>query len=196
MPLSIPGPATFIGVAGRGVDSLERAISLVPRVATLVASVEEVLVRIDLLVTDIETTRAQAQAVVERTDDTAGRAAELVARTGPLLDDLAPALEKMEPTITRLADTTDPDEVAAIVAMLDLLPDLVARFRDDIVPVLDTMGTVAPDLRDLLDVSRELNGMLAALPGLGRVRRRVEDKQELEDAHTATETPPPAPDRG
>jgi hypothetical protein len=50
----------------------------------------------------------------------------------------------------------------------------------DIVPVLDSLSTVAPDLHDLLDVSRELNEMLAKIPGMGRVKDRV-DKQQAED---------------
>jgi hypothetical protein len=50
----------------------------------------------------------------------------------------------------------------------------------DIVPVLDSLSTVAPDLHDLLDVSRELNEMLAKIPGMGRVKDRVEKQQEEE----------------
>ena len=47
-------------------------------------------------------------------------------------------------------------------------------------PVMTTLGTVAPDLHDLLDVSRELNEMLGKLPGLGRIKRRVEEEQAAE----------------
>jgi hypothetical protein len=39
---------------------------------------------------------------------------------------------------------------------------------------------VAPDLHDLLDVSRELNEMLAKLPGVGRVKRRINEQQEAQ----------------
>ena len=38
-------------------------------------------------------------------------------------------------------------------------------------------------LHDLLDVSRELNLMLARLPGMGRVKRRVDEQQELKEGH-------------
>jgi hypothetical protein len=53
----------------------------------------------------------------------------------------------------------------------------------DIIPVLDTLTTVSPDLHDLLDVSRELNLMLAKLPGMGRVMKRVDEQQEIEEGH-------------
>jgi hypothetical protein len=36
---------------------------------------------------------------------------------------------------------------------------------------------VAPDLHDLLDVSRELNDMLAGLPGIGRIKKRIDEEQ-------------------
>ena len=56
------------------------------------------------------------------------------------------------------------------------------RVERDVLPVMTTLGTVAPDLHDLLDVSRELNEMLGKLPGLGRIKRRVEEEQEAEQA--------------
>lgn len=209
MPLSIPGPSTLIGVAGKGVDSLERAIALVPRLTVIVTEVEALLTRVQAAVAGIELTQQRAQAVLERTEvvveDAAaltGQASALLDKMTPLADQLAPlaqdfepTLRQLEPTLRRIAETTDPDEVAAMVALIDLLPEVVGKFRDDIVPVLDTMGTVAPDLRDLLDVSRELNEMLAGVPGLGRLKRRAEEQQNLEDSYRAEEEPPSAPDR-
>jgi len=35
-----------------------------------------------------------------------------------------------------------------------------------------TLTSVAPDLHELLDVSRDLNEMLAKVPGLSRLRNR------------------------
>ena len=49
--------------------------------------------------------------------------------------------------------------------LIDHLPDLTERVERDVLPVMATLGTVAPDIHDLLDVSRELNEMLAKLPG-------------------------------
>ena len=56
----------------------------------------------------------------------------------------------------------------------------VEQAERDLLPVMRTLGTVAPDLHDLLDVSRELNGMLAKLPGMGRIKRRVDVQQGLD----------------
>jgi len=211
---SIPGPSALLGVAGKGYDALERAIGLVPRLDAVLTTVEALVARVDVLVdgieqtqdrastvvTDIEQTQARAATVVAAAADAAAHAEALTARVSPLLDAYEPTLQRLEPTLARLAESTDPDEVAAIVAMVDLLPELVAKMQTDIIPVLDTLATVAPDLRDLLDVSKELNEMLGALPGLGRVKRRIEKEQAAEDAesadaHLADEEPPKAPAR-
>jgi hypothetical protein len=94
-----------------------------------------------------------------------------------LLDALEPPLTSLQPTLDRLAESTHPSEVDAMVTLVDHLPALVLTFEKDLLPVLDTLGTVAPDLHDLLDVSRELNEMLGKLPGIGRIKRRVEEEQ-------------------
>ena len=52
-------------------------------------------------------------------------------------------------------------------------------------PVLTTLGTVAPDVHELLNVSRELNEILGKIPGVGRLKRRVEE-EEGEDETDAT----------
>ncbi len=191
MPLPFPGPSSLFGAAGKGLDAIEQALSLVPRLGVVVAEVEQIVARVQLVVSGIEQTQQRADAVVEQT-------AVLVGRAGPLVEQLEqfePTLLRLQPILERLAETTEPDEVAAIVAMVDLLPDLVDKCRDDIVPILDTLGTVAPDLRDLLDVSKELNEMLGAVPGLGRMKRKIEEQQDLEDDLRAEETPPRAPAR-
>jgi ABC-type transporter Mla subunit MlaD len=214
---TIPGPTTLFSVAGRGVDQVERALSLIPRVADAVSAVETLLARVDEVVTSIELARQEAQAVVDRVSAVADRAdavvdrvaaiaerAELIveqaagvtAQVAPLLDQFDPTLQQLHPILDRITTTTAPDEVAAVVEMVNLTPDLVAKLQTDIIPVLDTLGTVAPDVRDLLDVSKELNSMLAGLPGLGRIKRKVDDQQAAHDDYRADEEPPSSPDRG
>jgi len=148
-----------------------------------------------------------AQALVERTEVTRSRADELVAdlvpttqravallaaleptaeRASALLESMEPSLLKLQPTLERLAETTDPREVDAMVATIDHLPLLAAKLETDVIPVLDTLTTVAPDLHDLLDVSKELNLMLGKLPGMGRVKKRVDEQQESEGQQPAT----------
>jgi hypothetical protein len=55
----------------------------------------------------------------------------------------------------------------------------------EILPILATFGTVAPDVRDLLDTTMELNEILGSVPGLGRIKKRVEERQERQDLDRA-----------
>ncbi|MFC6285403.1 hypothetical protein ACFP3Q_05665 [Nocardioides sp. GCM10027113] len=163
-----------------GVQLVERVTGLLGTAEELVASAgrvmaagEELLGRIDGLVDRIEATRAAADEVVAATDTTRQRADALIER-------FEPSLTALQPTLDRLAETTDPREVDAMVALIDQLPLLAAKMETDVIPVLNSLTTVAPDLHDLLDTSRELNEMLAKLPGMGRIRKRVDDQQEAE----------------
>jgi hypothetical protein len=98
--------------------------------------------------------------------------AEAQTRLVALLDDLEPSLTRLQPTLARLAETTDPGEVDALVSLIDRLPLLAEQVERDVVPVMRTLTSVAPDLHELLDVSRDLNEMLAKVPGLSRLRNR------------------------
>ena len=66
-------------------------------------------------------------------------AAAQVGRLTPLLDGLEPSLTKLQPTLEALADTTHPDEVAALVRLVDHLPELAARVENDVLPVMTTL---------------------------------------------------------
>src|SRR4051794_16824446 len=99
-------------------------------------------------------------------------AAAAVAGLVQLLDRLGPSLSRLQPTLERLAETTDPREVDALVGLVDRLPALAEQVERDVVPVMQALSSVAPDLHDLLDTSRELNEMLAKVPGISRLRGR------------------------
>jgi DNA repair ATPase RecN len=185
----------------RGGDAVEQLLGAVPRLVSLLDDAERLVGRAGRLVDDIDATRRSADAVVVRTDETVTRADGVLGDTDgavrratdllsvleplnerlvTLLDSLEPSLTRLQPVLERLAETTAPHEVDAMVELIDHLPALARKMEVDIVPVLDSLSTVAPDLHDLLDVSRELNEMLAKIPGMGRVKDRVERQQEDE----------------
>lgn len=187
MRLPVPGPRDVLSVLERGAGSVEQLLAAVPRLVALVGDAEQLLVRANRLVDDVDRTRTSADAVVARTEGVVDRADTLVARATPLterlgalLDSMEPSLTKLQPTLDRLAETTDPHEVDALVQLIDQLPRLAAKLETDIMPILDSLNSVSPDLHDLLDASRELNGMLAQVPGLSRMKARI-DQQQAED---------------
>ena len=141
--LPVPGPRDLLHVLERGADSVEQLLAAAPRMLAVVGRAAELVGRVDAVTRRIE----------------------------PLLDGLEPPLTRLQPVLERLAETTDPHEVDALVQLVDHLPRLADRMESDVLPMLDSLNTVAPDLHELLNVSRELNEMLSQIPGLSRMRK-------------------------
>jgi ABC-type transporter Mla subunit MlaD len=166
----VPGPRDVLTVAERTGELVEWLIGALPRVMRLLDAAERIVADVEGLVSRMEETRAGADALV-------ASAAAAEARLVELMDRLEPSLTALQPTLDRLAETTDPREIDALVSIVDRLPALAEQIERDVVPVMRTLSTVSPDLHDLLDTSRELNEMLARLPGMGRIKRRVDAQQ-------------------
>ncbi|EFQ82810.1 hypothetical protein HMPREF0063_12019 [Aeromicrobium marinum DSM 15272] len=171
MHLHLPDPRRMAPLAAE-------VASVVPRALHLLTATEQLLRRVDELVDRIEQTRQAADAVIVRTAGTVGSAEPTLRRAEELLDSFAPSLQRLQPTLDRLAETTHPDEVTALVDLIDHLPMLVARLETDIVPILENLGTVGPDIHDLLDTVQGLGEMLAKVPGLARMRQRGADAED------------------
>lgn len=169
--LTIPGPSDLFTLAVRGRDTLETALGLLPRLFRLVADIEQIVVRVNGVI-------AAVDHIESRAGDAVGEVEQIVTRVGPLLDRFEPLLDKLEPIASKLVDTTSPDEVEAVVQLVNHLPELVDKIDNDVLPILDTLGTVAPDLRELLTTSKELNEIVASIPGLGRMRKHVRMSQD------------------
>ncbi|MDQ1740709.1 MAG: hypothetical protein QOE53_2361, partial [Pseudonocardiales bacterium] len=165
----------------RTADVLDQAQPLVKQAGDLVERAGILLARVEPL--------------AESADPMILQAGELVGRAAGLLAQFEPVLRGLEPVLNRLAESTSPAEVDAAIKLVDTLPELVQAIETDVLPIMKTLGTVAPDLRDLLDTSKELNEILGSLPGLGRIKKRVEERQELEDQERlAKDDPPRSPD--
>ena len=121
----------------------------------------------------------RATALLPRAVGLLDAAERLVARIEALLDAYEPALRDAVPAVAHAGDRMAPPQFDALLRELD---DALATVR--------TLGTVPPDLRELLAVSRGLNELMGSVPGLGRAKRRVDE--ELEELRT--DDPPPAQD--
>jgi ABC-type transporter Mla subunit MlaD len=186
--MRLPVPRDLVSVLERSAVSVEHLLNAVPRLVGLLDDADRLVERAGRLLDDIDATRRGADAVVERTDGVVTRADALIdqvepfnERLGRLLDRLEPALTRLQPVLERLAETTDPREVDAMVQLIDQLPRVADKVETDILPVLDSLNSVAPDLHDLLAVSHELNAMLAQIPGISRMKERIDAEQAAED---------------
>ena len=197
----VPGPRDVVRLLERGAEAVEVLLEAAPRAMSLLDEADAVLRRTGELLDRIEQTRASADEVVRRTDAVVGSAETILSRTDgvvdraeatlaetepltrrlrELLDLTEPSLVKLQPVLERLAETTHPEEVDALVQLVDHLPLLADRMESEIVPIMESMRTVGPDIHDLLDLTRELNDMLGSVPGLSRVKKRI-DADQAED---------------
>ena len=167
---------------GAVVDGAQERID---RVGAVVDGAQEQIDRVGAVVDGAQEQFERVGAVVdgaqERIDSggtVVDAAAVQVGRAASLMDVLEPPLTTLQPTLQTLADTTTPAEVEALVRLVDHLPSLTESMERDVMPVLTTLGSVAPDVHELLSVSRELNESLGKIPGIGRLKRRVEDEEE------------------
>lgn len=181
-------PGRVLDTGRSVVGAVGQLVSLTPRVVQLVGDVEQLLGRISVvvgqvesLVESVQSTQQRAMAQIDRVAAVATVASHTADRASDLVAEYLPALEKLRPIVERIARTTDPNEVESLVGLIDLLPTVVERLDTDILPVLNTLGTVAPDLHDLLRLSREINEMLSSIPGLGWIRNRADRRIDEED---------------
>ncbi len=177
MRLPVPGPRDVISALERGGGQVEALLGAVPRALALLDDAEGLLVRASAAVARVREVTEAANVVVVRASAVVDDADAQVARVTTLVNALEPSLTKLQPTLESLADTTHPDEVKALVRLIDHLPELTQRVEGDVLPVLATLGSVAPDVHDLLTVARELNDMLAKIPGMGRIKRRIDEEE-------------------
>jgi hypothetical protein len=84
--------------------------------------------------------------------------------------------------VRRLADTLDPREVEALVTLIDRLPRLVAHLDEDILPVLESLGSVGTDVHDLVDTVQDLRQVVKGFPGSRLFRRRGAEEIAEEEA--------------
>ena len=177
MRLPVPGPRDLFSALEKGSEQVEALLGAVPRALALLDRAETLVDGASSAVARVRTISEDAAAVVERARGVVDRAEVQVVRATELLDAMAPALITLQPTLDTLAETTHPEEVKALVGLVDQLPELTARMETDVLPILGTLGTVAPDIHDLLTVARELNDMLAKVPGMGRIKRRIDEEE-------------------
>lgn len=197
MRLPLPTPAAVIGGAAYAAETVETALSLVPRAAAAMERIEALLDRVEHVVDAAETvadraekavdlaegTNARAAALVERADLVTTKASRAVdevtgvsSRADTVLGAWEPVLRTLSPAAKRFADGLSESEVAAAITLVDRLPVLLEHVENDVLPVLRNLDRVGPDLHEVLEVVEDLRRVVTGLPGIGFLRKRGEEE--------------------
>jgi ABC-type transporter Mla subunit MlaD len=179
----IPRVATAVGqleeLIGRVSRMLDRVDGLVDRADEAMDGLHATRIRADAAIDGVADTRAKADAAIDavggttsRADSVVGRIEDTAGRVEPMLADYEPALTALAPSMRRLADSFDPTEVDALITLIDRLPQVLTHLDEDILPVLETLGSVGTDVHDLVDTVRDLRQIVKGFPGSKRFRRR------------------------
>lgn len=195
MRLPLLGTIALLQIPAQTVRAVQAGVALVPRLIRIVGEAEDMIGQVRAVVLDasstqrralaelvaIEPTRRQfddAAANIRQTigavDDLAAEAAALIRETTALLSSLSPALLELAPAIGRLADNLTVADVDAAVGMIRAAPPVLDRVESEVLPVLSSLDTVAPSLEELVDASADLSEMVGSVPGMGKVKKRLE----------------------
>ena len=160
--LALPG--RVIGLVNATEQTLVAVNDAVARTEAHLEHTERFIVRVDDIVAAARHAVKAATATVEQVDN-------LTASAAPLLESYSEPLRRLEPTVRRMADTTDPQEVDALVTLIDRLPRLASAMDGDVIPLLGRIEQIGPDLNQLLDNVGDLNRMMNRVPRVFRRRR-------------------------
>ena len=193
--MRLVGPFEVVRLLGQTRAALVLALGAVPQLVDLLGELNALVVEARKFITDsqltqqqaarlvieVESTRRQAQQVADNARRTEEGAAAAVAQVRELASDVRAVLERFEPALGKLAPITDfvaeeltIDHAEALTGLIQDAPDLVDKLSNDVVPVLDSLGTVGADLREVVETTTQMDEMLGAVPGLGRVKKRIE----------------------
>jgi ABC-type transporter Mla subunit MlaD len=183
------------GVVDRADDAIAAVAVTRERADDVIAGVEATQAKADTAINAVSAIQAAADAAIEavgrtttRADEALTRADGLIGRLEPLLEAYQQPLADLAPSVRRLATTLDPAEVEALVTLIDRLPRLVSHLDEDILPVLESLGGVGPDVHDLLDTVQDLRQVVKGFPGSRLFRRRGAEEIAEEESRERPES--------
>jgi len=202
------GVADALDLVPRIGSLLGRVEGMVDQLSTLLTRVEGIVDRADAEIEAVGRTRRQADGAIAGVRETQQKADDAIAgvretqqkaddaisgvertagRADRLLDHFEPALTALSPAVRRLASTLDPQEVEAMVTLIDRLPRMVTHLDEDILPVLESLGDVGTDVRDLVDTVQDMRQVVKGFPGSRLFRRRGAEEIAQDEAAEVAE---------
>ncbi|MGN7227868.1 methyl-accepting chemotaxis protein [Dietzia maris] len=174
------------GVVVRVGSTVESAEGVVARVRTTVDTADDLVLdagglieRVVPLVDFANSTFAQVKPVVEAllvdADLDVETARVVATRMTEVLAWADKTIRLLEPIADDVLESVDPDEVKAVIQFIDHLPALGDTLENDVMPVLASLDTVAPEVHQILEVAQQCLEAVAGIPGFQLLRRRGGD---------------------
>ena len=171
------------GVVRRVDGTIDSAEGVVARVGATVDTADELVLdagtlieRVVPLIDFADSALAPVKPVVEALLVDAELDPEVARRVATRLTEVLVWADKtvslLEPIADEVLKSVDPEEVKAVVKFIDHLPALGESLETDIMPVLASMDTVAPEVHQILEVAQQCLEAVAGIPGFQLLRRR------------------------
>ncbi|HZI96886.1 MAG TPA: hypothetical protein VFD41_05100 [Actinomycetales bacterium] len=173
-PSDLPTPADLL----RAAASVGDALDLVPRATALITRIGDLLDRVDTLVDRIDAAVDRIELVTTKADRAVAGATGIVDASDHLLGDVKSLTTALMPAAQRFADSVEPREVDAAIALLDRLPTVLTHLDEDVLPMLQQLDRVGPDVHEILETVNDLREMLTGLPGVGLLMKRGDRREE------------------
>ncbi|MGH3796268.1 MAG: hypothetical protein ACRDSP_15400 [Pseudonocardiaceae bacterium] len=161
----------LLALPGRVIGLVTTAEQTLAAVNQAITRTDQHLERVGHLIVEVDGVVRAANQAVQAAAVTVEQVESLTASAAPLLASYTEPLQRLEPTVRRMADTTDPQEVDALVTLIDRLPRLANAMDGDVIPLLGRIEQIGPDLNQLLDNVCDLNRMMNRMPKVFRRRR-------------------------
>ena len=171
------------GVVRRVDATIDSAEGVVSRVGATVDTADELVLDAGTLVERVvplldfaDSALAPVKPVVEALLVDAEFDPEVARRVATRLTEVLVWADKtvslLEPIAGEVLQSVDPEEIKAVVKFIDHLPALGESLETDIMPVLASMDTVAPEVHQILEVAQQCLEAVAGIPGFQLLRRR------------------------
>lgn len=179
MALVLPGRSGVVrsigDVVNWSVSTVIFAITLPARLEALLVNVEKLVARIsqiaenaDRVVVGAASVTVRAETLIEAIEQTSDIAQQLLEIYEPIAVQLAPLAG-------RFASELSESEVSAAIKLIDQLPELTERVAE-VLPILATLGSVSPEIHELLNVAKDLKQAIVGVPGFHFLRKRGENR--------------------
>jgi hypothetical protein len=162
--------AALVTLPGRVVGLVTLAEQTLTAMHAAAARTDALLDRVEVVTRTAEGVVPAASRAVTAAAGAVEQAGALTVRATSLLEGYSEPLRRLEPMVRRLAETTQPGEVDALVTLLGRLPQLADAVDHGVIPLLGHLGQVGPDMNQLLDHVSQLSHMASRLPKVFRRR--------------------------